>query len=76
MRLTKNTYIQVRMCIRGHINFKGHSYKILVEEFAIILVSFQAKKQKPLSVQLKFCASIIKELFSKKHSVSSFVVVN
>ena len=29
----------------------------------------QAKKQKPLSVQLKFCAGIIKELFSKKHAV-------
>ena len=30
----------------------------------------QAKKQKPLSVQMKFCTGIIKELFSKKHAVS------
>ena len=41
-----------------------------------ILLFLQAKKQKPLSVQLKFCASIIKELFSKKHNVSMLMRVS
>ena len=39
-------------------------------KFVLFFTSVQAKKQKPLSVQLKFCASLVKELFTKKHNVS------
>ena len=36
-----------------------------------LFLPVQSKKQKPLSVQLKFCSALVKEFFTKKHFVSS-----
>ena len=33
---------------------------------------FQAKKQKPLTLQLKFCNTLLREIMSKKHYVSLY----